>query len=1554
MAVLTIKENPTITDTIVFDIETPGVDGCFNADPYKVEKITIYFVSRDFNSGNLQNYELSQYDENKLKAAEEAEAKACAYPTDENILAAKKLRTIAEDSNNINNFYYKEAEPIAVFGGEDYPVWFSENPEDDILEHITTDENNNTIYGKFKFTWQPQGMREGDYFICWTWAPLIAGELLSSHQKFSLMGDTQTTTSIPTHFTNPKKYKTLLDRYLPEMFKSSLAESDVTPDVLNRMNSSLSMGFNVLENLTNQMVDLLDANSLHEFLIPYLSNLFGLKLKTSDPTRWRGQIKRAVPLYKKKGTKNGLYEALDHGGITLRKINRLWQVVSSYTWQESFFCDGTNNEFILAKAALPIDVLNFELWLRPNNEYDWTQLGDQYISLTTIDGKSSITWVGDNILVNPIPLMEGDEIRILYSYNEIPNNTMQSIEDYIRTLPLMDKRDVREQTYPLKNWNVRVISEDDPMFPIIIPSRNPFHECLVYGKIRTEFPYSENIYHMDEYNGCCVGSTLVVTENGIKKIKDIKNDKLIMTEFGFKKFEELKSQGERGTLKIKTSLGKEIVVTPNHKFRIINELGVEWKQAIDLEENDFVLCKKGNCNSIPKNKGMNKDLWYLAGHLYGDGCIHQRKNWVNFRWLVSEKEPEIKSFILFVLKNNNAKYNIYCLTKEKHQRHTSLKCNQELYRISTSNAQLPLLNDILPGYEPKGRWKKSLPVSIWQSGEEQICSFLRGLFDTDGGMQKRQPLLTTKWKNLAQEVQHLLLSIGIISSVTSYKVSWNGKKNKYFRVRILGKSSREIFKEKIGFNSFAKKQSLDEAIKLEEKSILEADRAIVPFGSRLIKSIFPRNKRISKIKTNLRTREEKRIVGLISRLKQGCQKTIPDNAMIDIYQKAKEFGLHNDEFLFVKNYVENDWFFDKIKKVSKGSYQEVFDPINVKDTTSYISNGIVSHNSIRDSKNPCDIDKDFLDPCSACVSSNYNLDLEVEEISDDKIQEVKEIIQENAPFHSVLHTLNLTGGFNEFIEPPSENVEMLATYSGGDFVVAGQAQPYFHRIMKDVENKGVLRDQLANSTLVYSSTGTAYNNEITLFCPSTVLSNVGVDSSGNSFVEIKAPSPLMAGEYNVVSSDGHTVAFVVPSGEPITNCCSSEPPPYPNCITNPSGYECCPPYSQYDDIPRNSIFYCSHLNNCSFTFDLNNIVEPINGTLCDIYQDNIYKIQDSNEDFASLGIKTQKDVDRGNAAYAWTINIPSYSINDYVILDITADGSILIGHDFSLPNSNASGVVYSIKDNGDPIILNNNNTSSNNGFLKVTNRGRVKALSPTSLPVFKLFSKRRPCYQKINSIEYLVTFTVDNTNDQYYLDGYNGGDVAGLTVYLREKLVKEQIGYLSFKGINLTLAGNLENILGIQNGDNYLGGDPLENNLFKENFIIFIDNVMYWMAEINGNSPPGNTTINLSGPGQYWKTLTFGGTPVNVEIYRYDKLGATIDGQNFDLPQHTFQTIDRNGMPVITITELYSNNNISVINLSTNETAEAKDFSKKDGITDYVGQKEEITFQVDYKNGDEK
>jgi hypothetical protein len=53
----------------------------------------------------------------------------------------------------------------------------------------------------------------------------------------------------------------------------------------------------------------------------------------------------------------------------------------------------------------------------------------------------------------------------------------------------------------LKNWNVRLIDESDPLFDVIVSVKHPYHPHLVFGKVRTEFPYSENIYNMEEYNG---------------------------------------------------------------------------------------------------------------------------------------------------------------------------------------------------------------------------------------------------------------------------------------------------------------------------------------------------------------------------------------------------------------------------------------------------------------------------------------------------------------------------------------------------------------------------------------------------------------------------------------------------------------------------------------------------------------------------------------------------------------------------------------------------------------------------------------------------------------------------------------------------------------------------------------------------------------------------------------------------------------------------------------------------------------------------------------------
>jgi hypothetical protein len=515
---LGIDNNLTIADEIEIILETKDNTNCL-LDPYKVDKVVIYFVSREFTDPTVSEYSDVRVDDSLLTQYNELKKLACENPTEELIQKLDILSKKIESSKSTSKFFFKEAQPISVFGGykcenweteisctptnnmEMFPAWL--NPEmvpEEVKEQVKQDNILQRIdVGRFLLDWNPFGMREGDYFICWTWQPYVAGDSISSHIFFHLDGNTQLTTAIPTHQTNQDKYEILMERYLPELFKTFVSEGDLTPYVTQELNNSVGKGFTFLENLANQIIDLLDSNSIQEQMLPVLSNLFNLELKSNDPTLWRRQIKKAIPNFKKKGTKQSLREAFGDAGYELLKITKLWQIIPKYTFQEHFeFNDAY--EFKLSKLmVLPIDEDNFELWYREKDSTEWIKLNSSYVHFSNQDNLTTMSWLNNESI--PIDFSVGDSIRVVYKIKEILSEQEQQYENYTRNLPLMDIRDERDQEYPPKNWNTRLIEEDDPLFSILIPVRHPFHDLLVWGKIRTEFPYSENAYNMDEYNG---------------------------------------------------------------------------------------------------------------------------------------------------------------------------------------------------------------------------------------------------------------------------------------------------------------------------------------------------------------------------------------------------------------------------------------------------------------------------------------------------------------------------------------------------------------------------------------------------------------------------------------------------------------------------------------------------------------------------------------------------------------------------------------------------------------------------------------------------------------------------------------------------------------------------------------------------------------------------------------------------------------------------------------------------------------------------------------------
>lgn len=1001
MAILTLDQKPTIADEIIIGIDTPDADGCFLANPYMVDSVKIYYVQRTF-SGNDTQYDKQFYDQNVKAKLDAAIALACADASPENLRNVQILTTEFDQTIKLQSFYFDNALPVKIVGTPDYPAWLSSDLDNAQLLHLTTDSNGVTQYGKFQYQWNPLGMREGDYFLCWTWTPNISGDKLNSSLCFTLGGSTQITTSIPTHQTAPDKYATLLDRYLPEIFKTKILSGDLAPKVLRGLNNSVADGFTFLEDQANQIIDLIDANSVNQTFLPHLAGTFGLNLYSSDPTLWRRQIKNAIPLFKQKGTLAGLTTALSQAGITLTRYSQMWEIQSKYTFQELFVVDDSTNFQLSRSMILPVDIDNFELYYRPFNSNTWSALNSDYVHFTISGSVVTMYWVGDSLSVGAITLQQADSIRVVYKVVLVPNDDQQTIENYVRALPLMDERDERSQDYPAKNWNTRLIEDDDVLFDLIVPNRNPFFDPLMYGWVRTEFAYSENVFNMDEYNG-----------------------------------------------------------------------------------------------------------------------------------------------------------------------------------------------------------------------------------------------------------------------------------------------------------------------------------------------------------------------------------------------------------------------------------------------------------SIRESLNQCDIDKGFISPCYSCISSNYVLDLQIANLSNDRIIEAQKIITDYTPFHAILHSINLTGQVDEFVLSPVESIGENIRYNNEDFTISGDAQLVFNRMMLAPDQ--ILRNELANIISVDTNTGTVSNTSISLYAPNLFLEGIGLDDDSTyTYLEVLAPSPN-TGAYR---------------------------------IKNPT--DC---YAEYDQT--NLIDTLNEpLNQSAFTFRLSN--ERLTKSSTSIYQDNLFYFTDLNINLVVDNIATLKETN------AWKVSIPAYS-DVYQIADILPSGQLILADPSkTLPTSNTSGITYTLLNNSNTTIL-----SGTTGRLTVTSRGRVdltgtvsiRGVNETFTTVQSLFDGYQgnfsTSYLKYSCTQYPVIGLSESNSSQFYIGCYTGGDVAGAAVVLYNRLANNRTGYFNYSGLQLFTPVNYETSLGIANGEHPIA-TPLENSKFKENFLILINTEYYSMEDIS------HQTITLSGPMNDWTTT---GTSVSYTILNYQTLGADIAASDFDPPHpaYNFDQIDRRG-----------------------------------------------------------
>ena len=105
---------------------------------------------------------------------------------------------------------------------------------------------------------------------------------------------------------------TTLDTYLDLYLNTgAFAPKQVAGGAFTKFLQAVSFGFYDVNTTIEELGDLVDIERCPPQFLQYLATLIGWQLMTGDVDRWRAQLRKAVYLYKSKGTKRCLEDAID-------------------------------------------------------------------------------------------------------------------------------------------------------------------------------------------------------------------------------------------------------------------------------------------------------------------------------------------------------------------------------------------------------------------------------------------------------------------------------------------------------------------------------------------------------------------------------------------------------------------------------------------------------------------------------------------------------------------------------------------------------------------------------------------------------------------------------------------------------------------------------------------------------------------------------------------------------------------------------------------------------------------------------------------------------------------------------------------------------------------------------------------------------------------------------------------------------------------------------------------------------------------------------------------
>lgn len=370
----------------------------------------------------------------------------------------------------------------------------------------------------------------------------------------------------------------------------------------------------------------------------------------------------------------------------------------------------------------------------------------------------------------------------------------------------------------------------------------------------------------------------------------------------------------------------EITTSEWHPFVVYNNGKIIEKEAKDIKVGDLIV---GPNESLIENylfennkDEISIDLSYLIGYFLGDGSLTKTKNGLRMRFFDSSKEL-LEEIVKIIHKLTNKKYSI--------QRDKRSKNN---YILNIYDKQLIEKIIDLTGVKPGSKsFIIKVPDYLYKCNIENIFSFLAGLIDSDGYVEKNKKRISfsTASEKMKEDLVYVLSLLGFKFSIRERKPK-NKNWNIMWEVYITGVDEIEKFDRTIG--KYIKNNEKIIRIKNHIKTKSSSKKGNVPF------ELFEEILNEAGIKTNTTEIHRKSIkIGnkyfFLSRWKE--KNIINLNKILYLIDEVLKLNIEEEKrekLIKLKLILPA---LKEVKKVAKGKYEGEFFDFTVEKNNNYLA-----------------------------------------------------------------------------------------------------------------------------------------------------------------------------------------------------------------------------------------------------------------------------------------------------------------------------------------------------------------------------------------------------------------------------------------------------------------------------------------------------------------------------------------------------------------------------------------------------------------------------------------